>query len=101
MEPQIPHTHKWLDLVRPAVTRAAERYNHQNPEAFYSLPPDDYARRLEQENILLQLEHLRSYDIVTQREGAGQLHLLGWYYDIGSGTLSNWNVVNQEFVPIR
>lgn len=36
-------------------------------------------------NVLLQLDHLRSYEFVAGAERAGSLRLTGWVYDIGSG----------------
>ncbi len=36
-------------------------------------------------NVLLQLDHLRTYDFVADAERSGALRLTGWVYDIGSG----------------
>lgn len=60
-------------------------------------PSPDTAAQL---NALLQLEHLLSYPVVRSRVAAGLIHLHGWYYDIKSNQIFEWNDSQCEFVPI-
>lgn len=46
---------------------------------------------LEQENVKHQLKNLMTYDFVASRVEAGTLHLLGWYYSIGTGEIHAYN----------
>lgn len=55
--------------------------------------PDEGARA----NVRQQLEHLRQYPIVKQRITAGQLRLHGWFYHVGSGTVSAWDETTGAF----
>jgi len=49
---------------------------------------DDQVARM---NVLLQLENLRSYEVVTEREKRGELRLLAWFFDIGSGEIERFH----------
>ena len=53
-------------------------------------PEEKAARKkeIEYENIKLQLEHLRSYPLVSLAEEKGCLHVHGLYYDLKTGALS-------------
>lgn len=37
------------------------------------------------QNVLQQIQHLKEYPAVKERFDAGELHIEGWYYDIGVG----------------
>jgi carbonic anhydrase len=50
---------------------------------------DDEVARM---NALLQLENLRSYDVVRERELQGQLRLSAWFFDIGSGEIERYDL---------
>lgn len=49
---------------------------------------DDQVARM---NVLLQLENLRTYGIVAEREGKRELRLAAWFFDIGSGEIERYN----------
>lgn len=42
-------------------------------------------RELAQQNVLLQLAHLRTHPAVVGALAAGEIALQGWFYDIGTG----------------
>jgi carbonic anhydrase len=75
--PTMPNLAAWLELARPSLERY-ERATHIDA----TLPPSE---RLSQVNVLQQLDHLRTYSIVREREGSGELRLHGWYFDVGTG----------------
>jgi carbonic anhydrase len=52
------------------------------------------------ENVLLQLEHLRSYDPVREGEGAGTLTLHGWVYHLESGTVEAFDAATATWAPL-
>ena len=62
-----------------------------------SVADDDVARM----NTLLQLEHLRTYDIVRQREAAGELRLRAWFFDIGSGDIEMFDAAQKRWLHIE
>ncbi|MDU9375635.1 Carbonic anhydrase 1 [Methanocorpusculaceae archaeon Sp1] len=75
----------WINSAREAQTRVDARI----PEA-PKTPEEKAARKkeIEIENIRLQIEHLRSYPLVTEAEKKGCLDVHGLYYDLKTGVLS-------------
>jgi len=70
----LPNLKSWLRLAEPALRKLS-----QNAALSSELPAHDL---LSQWNVLEQLEHLRSYPIVREKIGAGELALHGWWFDI-------------------
>jgi carbonic anhydrase len=91
---KIPHTRKWLELAKNAKIRAEEiirQYGHG----------EDREWLVEQENIVEQMNHLLTYPLVEERYQAGRLNLYGWYYEIGSGAVFNYNSKEKVFEKIE
>lgn len=70
----------------------------------YSKYPNLSAAELEvaavQENVLVQLNHIRTHPVVAERLAIGTLQLHGWYYDIGSGAIYAYDEASKEFSEI-
>jgi carbonic anhydrase len=47
--------------------------------------PGEFARRLTEENVLLQMQHLRTHPSVAGAMAREELTISGWVYDIASG----------------
>lgn len=75
--PGAPNLREWLELARPSVERFADAHGIDP-----SLPTHD---RLSQVNVLQQLDHLRTYSVVREREDAGRVRLHGWWFDVATG----------------
>ena len=77
-------------------------------EATRSIVEENYAqlneeRRLNvaiQENVLVQLEHLRTHPAVAPRLARGDLHLHGWVYKIETGEVFAYDPPLGQFVPL-
>ena len=52
------------------------------------------------ENVLLQLNHLRTHPSVAGRIAEGKLTVHGWVYDIGNGDVKIFDNANHQFVSI-
>jgi len=52
------------------------------------------------ENVLVQLDNLRTYPIVAARLAKGELMLHGWIYEIESGQILAFNPEQSRFLPI-
>ncbi len=52
------------------------------------------------ENVLVQLDNLRTYPIVAARLAKGELTLHGWIYEIESGQILAFNPEQSRFVPV-
>ena len=79
------HMSKWLDLAREAVLPVTES--------------EDALRRVEQRSVVLQLEHLLSFPMVSSRVERGELFLHGWHYLIETGEVLVLDVASGEFLP--
>ena len=53
-----------------------------------------------EENVLVQLEHLRTLPAVASRLVKGDLHLHGWVYKIETGEVFAWQPSSGQFVPL-
>jgi carbonic anhydrase len=87
-----PHLARWVEYARPAQTKIAAG----------GLPPEELHVATVRENVLLQLEHLRTYDPVRTGERAGTLAVHGWVYCLESGgfevydaTTGGWRTLAQ------
>lgn len=53
-----------------------------------------------EENVLVQLDHLRTYPAVRSRLSRGDLHLHGWVYKIETGEVFAYDVQREEFLSL-
>jgi carbonic anhydrase len=53
-----------------------------------------------EENVLLQLQHLRTHPSVAGRVATGSLALSGWVYDIADGTVRIYDEAQCKFAPL-
>jgi carbonic anhydrase len=72
-----PHLARWIEYARPARTKVEAG----------GLPAEAQHLATVRENVLLQLENLRSYDPVREAEREGSLRLEGWVYHLETGTV--------------
>ena len=91
---RIPHTMKWLELARAAKTKAEEIVRHIGADSGMEW-------LVEQENIVEQMNHLLTYPYVEERFGKGELNIYGWYYEIGTGQIFNYNKDSKMFEEIE
>jgi carbonic anhydrase len=57
-------------------------------------------RRLTEENVLLQLQHLRTHPSVAGAMAREQLTLSGWVYEIGTGHVRISENGDRKFIPV-
>jgi len=53
-----------------------------------------------EENVLVQLENLRTLPAVASRLVKGDLHVHGWVYKIETGEVFAYDSTNGQFVPL-
>lgn len=85
-----PNLMAWLRVATPTLDRVAraELVDHHLP----------LVEQLSQVNVLQQLDHLRSYDVVRERETAGKVHLHGWWFDVATGETHVYDSARGGFV---
>jgi len=86
-----PHIARWIEHARPAKTKVEAS----------GLPSEEHHLATVRENVLLQLEHLRSYDPVREGERAGVLGLHGWVYHLETGIFESYNPAAAIWAPIE
>lgn len=57
--------------------------------------------RLTEENVLMQMLHLKTHPSVAGAIARGELTVSGWVYDIGSGVIRIAEDGSREFMPVR
>ncbi len=82
-----PHTARWLEHARWAQTQVEAR----------GVPDAERHLAIARGNVLLQLDHLRSYDPVRDGESAGSLTLHGWIYRLETGVIESFDAETNEW----
>ena len=88
---EMPYVKKWLELLKPTI----DRVNEMNPDTEH--------KRIwltELQNVHQQILNLLSYSFVEEKFNRGELQIYGWYYNITSGQILNYNFIKHEFKPI-
>ncbi len=88
----LPHVSQWLGYAKAAVD-IVDRIGADLSDA-------DRMTMLLEQNVMLQLHHLRTHPCVAARVAAGVLQLHGWVYDIKTGGVSALDEAQNRFVPV-
>lgn len=90
----MPTVQHWLINARTALTVAETL--HQKSEW-----RRDKLQLLTEENVLLQIQHLKTHPSVAGAIARGELTVSGWVYDIGTGGISIAEDGSRAFVPVQ
>jgi len=88
-----PHIARWLRHGDRTMAVVAANYPELSREERYEVTAE--------ENVLLQMENLRTYPVVRKAACEGRLHLHAWYFEIGTGTVFRYSPDREQFEPIR
>jgi len=88
----LPHVHDWLDHARGAVECVRAKYGTTGPQQLGNVT---------EENVKLQLQHLRTHPAVLAKLATGDLELHGWVYDIAQGTIDAYDEASDSFIPVN
>jgi carbonic anhydrase len=88
----LPAMASWL-----AHAETTRRIVHDN---YAHLDGDLLVTATVEENVLVQLEHLRTLPAVASRLVRGDLHLHGWVYRIETGDVFAYDLATSQFVPL-
>lgn len=90
----LPAVKRWMTNAAAAASVASS----------LAKPDEDAATRLQrltEENVLLQLQHLRTHPSVAGAIARGELSLSGWVYDIGTGEVRISDNGERVFNPVN
>lgn len=88
----LPHVKEWLGYAKAAV----DVVKHIAPDA----SDEEQMLRLLEQNVILQLTHLKTHPTVAARLAKGDLVLHGWVYDIKTGAVNAYDEVKNAFIPV-
>jgi carbonic anhydrase len=83
---------RWLAESQRILELIHERYGHLDGEA--------RTIAAVQENVLVQLENLRSFEAVTRRLDSGALKMSGWVFKIATGEVFDYDPVSEQFLKV-
>jgi len=86
---ELPGVRRWLEYAQASLSIVRTCYQH--------LPPDKQRRVLVQENVLVQLEHLRTHPAVATALAAGQVTLHAWVYKMETGEVFAYDSSTHQF----
>lgn len=79
----LPHVKEWLGHCRSAMEIVRERHGIDGDAP---LDPK-YLNEAIEENVLQQVQHLRTHPVVAAKLATGKIEIHGWVYDIKSGRI--------------
>ena len=88
----LPHVKEWLGFSRAAVDIVKE--------LGAELDEQGRMRMLLEQNVILQLQHLRTHPAVAAALAKRALTLHGWVYDIKTGEVQAYDSASEGFVSI-
>ena len=89
----LPHVREWLGYSQGAVDIV---------EAMGAdLDPDAKMRMLLEQNVILQLQHLKTHPTVAVALAQKAVQLHGWIYDIKTGSVCAYDDATETWVPVE
>jgi carbonic anhydrase len=91
---KMPTVKSWLKNAHAALSVANSLAEHDEK-------PSALMRRVTEENVLLQMQHLRTHPSVAGAMAREELTISGWVYDIGTGEVRISEDGGRAFVPVK
>ncbi|RUR06514.1 carbonic anhydrase [Legionella sp. km772] len=95
VEKILPNTAAWLSHAKEALDHVHQHHPDLNEDPSLKL------KSLTQNNILLQIEHLKTHPAVAKRLAEGKLKIHGWYYEFEKGEIYIYNSKKNTFVSFE
>ena len=90
---ETPHIAEWLKNGDRTLAVVAENYPKKSKEERLAITAE--------ENVLVQMENLRTYPVVRKAAREGRLHVHAWYFEIGTGTVYRYSPEKKQYGPIH
>ena len=90
---ELPSVRNWLGHAETTRRVIRENYGHLEGPALVTATV--------QENVLAQLENLRTHPSVAARIARGTLHLHGWVYKLETGDVFAYDAETGQFAPLE
>jgi len=92
MVASLPTVASWLSHAETTRRIVKDNYSHLDEEHMLAATVE--------ENVLVQLENLKTLPSVASRLVRGNLHLHGWVYKIETGEVFAYDLAVHQFVPL-
>lgn len=89
---EFDHISDWLYYARAAVSVVNEIGQHSSDQEKRDM--------LVEQNVILQLRHLKTHPSIAANIAKGCLELHGWVYDIKTGSVKAFDKLKNKFVPV-
>lgn len=89
----MPALQRWCDHAEATRRIVRQKYADR--------PDSEIAAAAAKENVLVQLQHLETHPAVAVRLATRSVRLFGWYYDIATGEVSQFDSARAAFVPLN
>lgn len=92
---KMPAVTNWMTNAHAALSVAESLYERDGGQDGHT-----FAQVLTEQNVLLQLQHVKTHPSVAGAMALGELTVSGWIYDIGSGQVRIAEDGQRTFVPV-
>ncbi|MEZ5963153.1 MAG: carbonic anhydrase [Planctomycetota bacterium] len=89
---ELQHVKSWLGQSRAAIQIVRERYGFVGEE---------HLEEMIEQNVLVQMQHLRTHPTVAAKLALGKIELHGWVYEIATGKVRCHDEGRNAFVPLE
>jgi carbonic anhydrase len=89
----LPAVRTWCAHAEATRRIVQQKYRH--------LSGNDLAVAATEENVLVQMNNLSTHPCVAARLASGEIRIFGWYYDIGSGQVLQYDQALATFTEIN
>ena len=91
LQADMPLVYDWLQHAESTRRLVLENYPHQSGE--------ELIETLVAENVLIQIENLKTYPMVRAKLHQGKLHIYGWIYEIETGEVLAYDAKTHTYLP--
>ena len=90
----LPHVKEWLGHCRVATEVVKERCGCSE------LNPQEHLQLVTEENVVQQMQHLRTHPAVAAKIATGHVKLHGWFYNIETAAVTCYDEESGKFAPM-
>ncbi len=91
LQADMPLVYEWLQHAESTRRLVLENYSHQSGE--------ELIETLVAENVLIQIENLKTYPMIRAKLHQGKLSIYGWIYEIETGEVLAYDSHTHAYLP--
>ena len=89
---ETPHILEWLSHGNGTLKVVADNYPEKSKEERLAITAE--------ENVLVQMENLRTYPVVQRAAREGRLFVHAWFFEIGTGKVFRYSPEKGQYEPV-